>query len=524
MATLGDLRRTILPGAISVAPVDPEMDERELGWVRVLRARVPAFDALGRGDLAIVSSSALAVVAPDRPGLEALVDALRRASVAALLLAEATESSQQPDGSVSVAALADVAAAAGIPTLLVSGVDAQGLERTVVGFLVNRDSEIERQAELLERRLEGLALGGADLGSLLAAIGGFLGRAAVLEGRRGDRLAIHAPAESPQAVAAAAQYLARAGGVALRVPLPAAPLDASGRDRVGLTGEPLIRGNLVLLGEGPATELERMASARAAALLALELARDVAVERAREVARRSEALPPDGPPWVVIVARQVGAEDLESVDQREAMRAELRMLASNRRLTLRGDSESLEYRLVAVADATDPQGLVVAGRIADFLRRTVVISRPFIDAAARPLAEAEARTTLEAAEQYGAGPSLVRAERLAAYRLLGNLHNLPDGSRLARGLLEPLLAGRPALVASRLRTLQAALDHPGLAEAAHALGVHRNTVAYRIRRIESIGGWDLSDPELRLALAVAVRVVLRDFVQSEQSTSPSATV
>ena len=123
------------------------------------------------------------------------------------------------------------------------------------------------------------------------------------------------------------------------------------------------------------------------------------------------------------------------------------MLAPNRRLTLRGDSESLEFRLVAVADAADPHGLAIAGRVAGFLRRTVAVSRPFADPGGRPAAEAEARATLEAAERYAASPPVVRADRVAAYRLLGNLHNLPDGLGLARALLEPLLAGRPALVA-----------------------------------------------------------------------------
>ena len=64
-------------------------------------------------------------------------------------------------------------------------------------------------------------------------------------------------------------------------------------------------------------------------------------------------------------------------------------------------------------------------------------------------------------------------------------------------------------MAERLETLRVVLDRPGLAEAAAALGVHRNTIAYRIRRIESLGGWDLQDPELRLSLAVAVRIVQR---------------
>jgi PucR family transcriptional regulator, purine catabolism regulatory protein len=58
-----------------------------------------------------------------------------------------------------------------------------------------------------------------------------------------------------------------------------------------------------------------------------------------------------------------------------------------------------------------------------------------------------------------------------------------------------------------LATLRAVLDQPGLAEAAVSLGVHRNTVAYRVRRIEEATGWRLADPELRLPLALALRLV-----------------
>ncbi|HVL54576.1 MAG TPA: helix-turn-helix domain-containing protein, partial [Vitreimonas sp.] len=83
-------------------------------------------------------------------------------------------------------------------------------------------------------------------------------------------------------------------------------------------------------------------------------------------------------------------------------------------------------------------------------------------------------------------------------------------ARLARALLEPLLGGRRDVAQEHLATLRAVLDHPGIAEAAVALGVHRNTVAYRLRRIEALTGWRLSDPELRLALGVAVRLVQTD--------------
>ena len=83
-------------------------------------------------------------------------------------------------------------------------------------------------------------------------------------------------------------------------------------------------------------------------------------------------------------------------------------------------------------------------------------------------------------------------------------------------MLDHLICDRTALCYlvrdEHLATLRAVLDHPGIAEAAAALGVHRNTVAYRVRRIEALTGWRLSDPDLRLPLALALRLV-----QSEQT-------
>jgi DNA-binding PucR family transcriptional regulator len=114
---------------------------------------------------------------------------------------------------------------------------------------------------------------------------------------------------------------------------------------------------------------------------------------------------------------------------------------------------------------------------------------------------------MEAAERLAEPPTVARADRLPAYRLLGNLHNVPDGERQARALLDPLLQGRADVRRERLATLRAVLEQPGIAEAADALGVHRNTVAYRIRAIEAATGWHLADPELRFPLALALRLV-----------------
>jgi len=509
MATLAELRASLFPAAAPLAAPSEAAAAREVAWVRVLRARVPALDALEPGDLVVAPAPVVAAVAGTPEDAAALLDALGGRAAAILVTG----------GDSDPSALAAAARARDVPTFRLPEADAATLERTAIAWLVNRRAAVAERAAEVEARLERLALAAGDLGALVASLGGFLARAVILEGRRGDALAVHAPAEMPGSASAASRYLSGGGGVALRLPLPLAPADQAWRGDPARAGEPPLRGALVLLGEAPVGELERAVAERAVALLALAVSREAAVERARETARRSGALPPDGPPWVVLVARQAGREGIDSAEQREAFRAELRMLAPHRRLVLRGDAESLELRIVAAVDAGDPRGLGIAGRIAAFLRRPVAVSLPFGDPGGRPVAEAEARATLEAADRSGTVSLVLRADRLAAYRLLGGLQHVPEGVALAQALLRPLLGGRPALVAERLATLRTVLDHPGLAEAAAILGVHRNTVAYRVRRIESLGGWDLQDPELRLALAVAARIV-----HIEQNDGRGATV
>lgn len=59
-------------------------------------------------------------------------------------------------------------------------------------------------------------------------------------------------------------------------------------------------------------------------------------------------------------------------------------------------------------------------------------------------------------------------------------------------------------------TLAAYLDHESsLRETADELGIHRNTVAQRLARIETQLGLDLTDPDTRLALHLACRAVIR---------------
>ena len=491
MTDLLTLAADMLPGATWVGDRgnrEATPGARVIAWVRVLRARVPAFDALDPGDLIIAPASALAVVAPGARELRELVVALVAVPVSGVLLVEGD--APLDDGATAFAA-------AGVPALRVPRTDPQALERSIVGYIVARGAELERQAALLDAELRRRALEGGGVAALVATVSSFLGRALALEAGLGGPLVVHAPVQAPSAASDAARYQAGATDqtvVALRVPLPS----ASGAN-----------GSLVILGSEPASELARVTLPRVAGLLALELAREEAIRGAADRARRAEPMPGAGPPWIVILAhqRESGADDDAPAARgsREGVRRALRLLAPARRMALRGDADSLEVRLVAAGAAEETRGL--AERVGETLGRSVAVSRPFSSVADRPAAEAEARATLEAALALDRPPALAQADRLPIYRMLGVLHKLPDGPRLARAVLGPLLDARPDIRRERLDTLRALLAHGSVGEAAAALGVHRNTVAYRIRAIEAATGWRLADPELRLPLAVAVGLV-----------------
>jgi hypothetical protein len=504
--------RAVFPQAeLAPATTAPAL-ERPVAWVRVLKARVPAFDAMDPDDLAILPRATLGSLAALAVEPAAVVDAIAQARGAGVVVVAADEGADAMTDDV-----LQRAAAGGLGAFRLSETDVSALERSAIAYIVNGQAELERRVAALEAELEQVALAGEGPPGLAASIARFLARPVVIEGPDGGVLAVHAPTGSSDA-AGVGSYLKRRRGAALRLALPLAT-DDSGSARSG--------GALVLLGAGSVTELERAATARVAALVALEVGRGSGVRVGAE--RRSDGLPADGPPWVVVVSRQIDDAAPTTLQQRERLRHDLARLEPRRRLSLRGDAASVELRLVAALTDDDPRGLTVAARVAAHVGRPVALSRPFANQTERPIMEAQARATLEAVEHLppaeqarlaASDGAVVAVHELApAYRLVGALPALPDARRQAEALLAPLMTGRAQRDAEALATLRAVLDHPGMAEAAAALGVHRNTLAYRLNAIERRTGWRLSQPLLRMALALAVRAV-----QNDQETGATATV
>ena len=142
MASLRDLVRTIFPLArpVGSAALDAARGEREVTWVRVLKARVPAFDALEPRRPRDRPGPRARGRRPEPTQVDELAAALARARVPAVVLVDGD------GGAESVEALGEAAADAGLTVLRVGRTDPIALERSVIGFLVNRRAELDRRA------------------------------------------------------------------------------------------------------------------------------------------------------------------------------------------------------------------------------------------------------------------------------------------------------------------------------------------------------------------------------------------
>jgi sugar diacid utilization regulator len=114
---------------------------------------------------------------------------------------------------------------------------------------------------------------------------------------------------------------------------------------------------------------------------------------------------------------------------------------------------------------------------------------------------AEARTALAGHEN-----PVSAFDSLGANRFVAEWSASPIGEEIGETLLSPLRQLGPERFDEWVRTLSAYLDHRGsLLHAAKQLHLHRNSLAYRIKRILELLEVDLEDPDQWLLLQLACR-------------------
>src|SRR5437588_816166 len=415
---------------------------REVVWCTALRARPPAFTPLRGGELLLIDPQVLAAV-DSRLTLARLLESLAGQGIAgAAILGRVSPEARR------------VAEAHGLPVFALAGsLPLDQVEQQVLRFIVDQRAALHERAQDLHRQLSELALAGRGLPALLVRLNELTGVPVVLE--RDSGVDYVGAGRLSEATAAAITGERPALDDWLReVPLsafdPPVALRSLGSGEARLIAPILVQGSIAgylsLLGsDGELGEMHRLAVGRAAHACAIELVRARAARDARDEVEE-ELLD-------VLTAGRPGTHQ-----------------AARERAKRKGFDVDANY-LVIAAEPAEP-GL--APRIRAAWERQLATMR--LSALVRERGEA----TL----------ALVS---LAGRRAFGD-------DALAR-----LRAKDRAGVL--LQTLGAYLATNGSpTDAADRLHLHRNTVLYRLGRIEDLLGVDLRNAQVRLSLHLALKI------------------
>ena len=541
MATVEELLHHALPPASQVRAGEAGLG-REVSWAVRLRPRAPAFDRLNGDELAIVPLRHLRSV-DERLTPKRLVEQCALAGLSALAVIGEVDS-----------AAAETAERHGIALIgLPESTDPATLELSVQRWLLDRRLQAHQEAHSLQQELASMALAGAGLPALLAAVARLTGKLCFLHGpdgrlwlERGSSRSDLSTEQLKEAVAAGSEgwrsrspnadgqatmayvELPQLGLVQLVAPVPdgqavggylslvSRPVDVVERDRSVLTAAAsacsieLVRQHAAtaardeLEGDLIATLLQGdFASDEALFARALRLGHDLTMPHAAITLR-----PPDGPPLQ-------------------------RLTQAIKRLSSGADPVVVTYEgeLLALLPLETP-----TGSEADLAAH----ARVWHSALARecgPLsmglgglhtgADGLGASLREARQALSMGEGLFGPTRLTAFGQLGLFHFLLSGRDATHlrafeaSVLGKLLDYDEAHNAELVDTLGAYFACNCAPHAtAERLHLHRNTLRYRLRRIETIAAVDLEDPDTRLLLSLALKV-RQAIALAHESDSPA---
>ena len=385
--------------------------------------------------------------------------------------------------------------------------------------LERRAAELRRSEEV-HRRLGELALSGSGPGAVCAAIASLAGAPAAVYDVDGERIA--------------------AGGAGMPERL------SRNRHAGGLSVTPIRAGDEPLgwlaIGASSASSADaaqRQVAAHGASVLALELVRRRAdseadrrrradlvdellssrmrEEEAEDLADRAARLghPIPDPAWVIAFdTDDAGAGHAVSPPPApDRLVEEIRGLAASHGasafvvehggglLVLASGLDDLGAAEAFAAAARDRvQGLVGAAAVS-----CGVAARPCAPAQLRRASQ-EARQALRVARRLGERGTVASYRSLGIERLLLGIHPPEALEEYVEDWLGSLARPGQARGAPLVETLEAlAREGWNMRATARRLGIHVNTLLYRVGRIEQLAGRRLDDPEVRLAMSVALR-------------------
>ena len=507
--TVRDVLRLALPPGTVVVAGSAGLSH-QVTWVTTLRATLPAFANLRGGELALIPVAAARAL-DERLTLASLVERLAYVPIAAV---------------GAIGEIADEARAAAdkarTPLLrLPDDTDVREVEREVQRLISDYEAQIERRAAQLANLLAQRSLAGAGVPGLLEVLAERTGHGLAYYSAMGELRALKA--RGPARVALQTLRPSGAGATThLGQMVWIQPLGASG------AGDPTGRafGFLAVAGE-TLDDWDRLAARQGAAVLALELAKEQAVQAAEERLRgdfvqtvlagppadnatllqRGQELGYDLRRPHVAMLCSVGEADEAAAQAASLLGAALHTLGLAAPLMRRPDGALCFLPLAEPGvRARDLAERIRAHLAAELPGVSVAIGKEAPTVAAWPRSLREAEQALLLGRQLFDSARVLDFGDLGVYRLLVLLRESPELWEFYRQTLAALADYDRKQDSELLKTLEAFFANLGnLARTAEALHVHRNTLLYRLERIAQISGLDLDDAEDRLALWLALK-------------------
>ena len=102
---------------------------------------------------------------------------------------------------------------------------------------------------------------------------------------------------------------------------------------------------------------------------------------------------------------------------------------------------------------------------------------------------------------------LVEFNSLGIYQLLSQIEDIPAVQHFAREIIKPLADYDRQNRGSLVETIDAYFNHhANVSQTAESLFIHRNTLLYRLERIQELTGQDINQADMRLALQLALKL------------------
>ncbi|MFQ5575577.1 MAG: PucR family transcriptional regulator, partial [Anaerolineae bacterium] len=410
--------------------------------------------------------------------------------------------------------------------------------RTIHERLVSDQYLLLKQSDHIHQTLAQIVLEGGGVQELAGALAQLVNRAVTIEDPELNLLAYAGHGEVDPARQASIEeggtpeiirrfvkeqgILDRLNHSLSPVIVPAFPEHGMTKERIvaPIVVERRVYGYLWLIaGDEPLNELDTMTIERAAIVAALIMLKDTAV---RQTEARLQA---------DVIAQLLSEHPYSPALEDKANRLGLDLNQAQRVLLIRPPGGALpSLKLVdrlapAVQQFTSHsilqplgQNLVLIlpeGVNARRLSQTLIDALPDLKIGLGSTAPSPvnlAQSYQQAEEALQVGLALIDHADIFSFEELGFLHwlyHLPPqakaGNRYAEWI-ETLATEERAARAQLLRTLEVFLDRGGnAAETARVLNIHRNTLVYRLKQIETYCRISLADPDTRLNLQIAVK-------------------